>query len=83
MCEVEEKLTLCITFGFGGVRRAATNVYMNTRKPDLQKVGSFFERRTFFWDVPQRGRKGFTALIEGKSLEGMFDICYRSGVGFL
>jgi hypothetical protein len=50
---------------------------MHAGKPDLQKVGlpTFFFR-TFMWDVPQRGRKGFAAFIEGKSLEGMFDVCY-------
>jgi hypothetical protein len=55
---------------------------MHARKPDLQKVGLLtFLFRTFFWDVPQRGRKCFTAFIEGKSLEGMFDVCYKSAVG--
>jgi hypothetical protein len=55
---------------------------MHAGKPDLQKVGSLFNLWTVFWDVPQRGRKGFAALIEGKSLEGMFDICYRLAMSF-
>jgi hypothetical protein len=55
---------------------------MDARKPDLQKVGLLaFLLRTFIWNVPQRGRKCFTAFIKGKSLEGMFDVCYKLAVG--